>query len=350
MVQGRWSNLYSQVGVKMSGKIRLIAFVLGLTLAGRPAGAQIITPTTQPLSSAMKELQRGLRAERATRERLAKAAGIAGADKASQVSILTSKAASALSIDERRWVDAANSVKALEAKVAQEANDPASTAPKNTFLTQAGFEGATGTGHVTLDAATLYFKGGKSRLYVRSTLPTTPAVAEEKDDDGLDGQIKSALNDPYGGLLYLAAGGMVPLNADPADSSRGLFLDFRAGAKFVQLPEKLSETSYRVTPFLVWSGGLRLSEPLSYDADGLEPAGRLDASVSFVVNRVLDRTVSALFTADDKGNVALATATRSVNVALGLTIKENIGLVASGTAWSSSHLDRRFVLGVTLLK
>jgi len=314
---------------------RIIAFSLLLMVPAGVASAQVFTPTG-PASATLRRLEAELRAKQAEVD-------------PHGVKVMS------LPEGERKAAEirAAEEFAALAARI--ETEERKST---GAFLTQAGFEGGTASPQIAIDAASLFFKGGKARLYVRSTLPTAAqpskaSAAEATLNASLDDRIKSALNDPYGGLLYLATGTMIRLpqaKPDAPDSGRGLFADFRAGAKFIQLPESAASNSYRAAPFLVASGGLRFSELLWFDPDGTEQAGELQASVAFVLNHVLDSSVSALFSPDDSGRVALRPTTGSLNVSIGLAITGSIGLTVNGTAWSSGNLERRFALGVTLLK
>jgi hypothetical protein len=307
----------------MTTAIRIGVLLCVLMASGGSAAAQIITPT-KASSNAANQLE--------TAEK--------------SVDQLRAKGAPSTTI-----ARAQAEVDRLRAETKDE------SAPTNGFLPQASFLAGSTSGQVSVDAATLYFKEAKWRFYLRSTLSTD--IASKSDDDEqsaadalkktLDDRIKNALNDPYGGLLYLAAGRMFSVTADQADPSRGWFVDARGGAKFVQVPGAGGSGNYRVTPFLVGSVGLRLSEPLWYDTDGKKSAGRLDASVSYVRNHVLDKSVSGLFNPDETGKIALSDKTNSVNVALGLSITDSVGLIVSGTAWSSAKLDRTFAIGLSLL-
>lgn len=246
---------------------------------------------------------------------------------------------------------------ALEAtKDAAKAEQASNPEPRTLFLSQAGLEGGTTGPQISIDAAHLYFRNGRTVFHLRSTLPTNPE-ADTAPVGTLDERIKSAVSDPYGGLLYLAVGQRTPvcLHSDVArqrvckakrPNDNGWFFDVRGGAKFVQLPGDAGNAGLRASAFGVLSGGLRLRQSLWLDEFASEEAGLLEVSANIVVNRAIDRTVSPLV---GEGGELSGWPT-GLDLAIGLRLVGNIGLTLRGTPWTNKPLSREFTIGLSLLK
>jgi len=231
----------------------------------------------------------------------------------------------------------------LDAAIDEEAAE--ARRPGSLFLTQAGFEGGTGGGQVSIDAAHLFFRNATTRFYLRSTLPTDVDKSSEPSG-ALEDRIKAALSDPYGGLLYLSVGQMIrlPDATEGASYDEGVFLDLRSGSKFVQLPGTATGGIHKATAFAAVSAGLRVRESLW--TTGAQQAGMFELSALLVANRAIDRSVSEL---TDVGGELSGWPT-SLNVSIGLQLSEGIGLTLRGSPWTNKPLSKDFAIGVTLIK
>lgn len=279
-----------------------------------PASAQVITPTVMPLNdeSLKSEIEK-LRKELAALE-------TAGAAEARTRAIKTQ-------------------IDALERADSQKGRNGA------VFLSQAGFEGGTTGPAVSIDTAHLFFNNRQTRLYLRSTLPTESVAAAEPEGT-LNDRIRAAVLDPYGGLLYVAVGKLIPVDGQNHGPDQGLFFDLRAGAKFVQLPGEASGGTYKATAFGLISAGARVRQTLWPTPDAANGVGTIEASALLVANRAVDRAVSPLV--DHNG--ALAGWVMGLNIGIGIELVDGVVLTLRGTPWSNKDLSKDFTIGFVLKK
>ena len=231
------------------------------------------------------------------------------------------------------------------------------------FLTQAALQGIVNESNpeLSLQAAELYFNE-TFRVYLRSTLSIDNGDEDEEEDSqsdtsdttaALEDRIKSALLDPYGGLLYLTTGAFRSIFAKPlaaGEKPRGLFVDGRTGVRAVQIAEEQSENN-SIVPFATMSAGLVFQWPvwpkptLSSDDDSV---GDFVFGLTWVSNAALDKSVSAMFSGDEP---VLDRWTHTLALTAGISLKGMAKLTFTGNPWSSnSVLGKRFSVGLAIVR
>ena len=222
------------------------------------------------------------------------------------------------------------------------------------LLSQADVTVDSETTEVGLQAMDLFFSKDW-RLYVRSTLPIPEGdkdtVASDTDST-LPSSAVSALIDPYGGVLNLAAGALTKIRVSGEsqdDPDHGLFVDARFGLKFVNLPGQSerapSVLNTSVTPFYSAALMLKLIQRVFPKADSKDVAGGFEFGIGGVLNVAADESSSKAFA----GNLLDKTTTAvRCDLALSLTSVAAIGI--SWTPWSSNDgFGKRFIMGLKLL-
>ncbi len=240
------------------------------------------------------------------------------------------------------------------------------------LLSQASVNAGSTSPEVGLQVGDLYMTS-RWRLYIRTTLPikaTDKSSAASKPSD----HVISALFDEYGGLLNSTVGYyrcLVPWRgekdkdahdvscSDPKQPDHGLFLDSRLGLKFIDLPtvpESVAPTiaDVSVTPFYTGVITLRFVAPLYSDPDLATEhlAGGLTMNVSYVLNRVADRTLSDLFKVPGSGlDAPLRTFNHNLTISVGINLGGVTYLSLSGTPWASDgRLAKRFAVSVNVAR
>lgn len=229
------------------------------------------------------------------------------------------------------------------------------------FLRQGGFNFGTGASEISIQAADLYFTRS-IRFFLRSTLPVKKEEGgEEAAEPGttptIDENIKAALGNPYGGLVYATIGYVPRLHVKGVSLGRtepdyGVFLDMRAGFKAIEIPKEKAATDgkFEVTPFYTSSVGLRVQMPLFNNAAVDAKAGDFGFAASWVWNAVSDLSVSDLFKADATGAVALERHVQALHVAVGIVLSDVAYLSLEGTPKTNSNLGTRWMVGLNLLR
>lgn len=336
-----------------------VLILLFITLCAETAAAQVFTPTRVPISETaesermrdeLAQARQELRVER-EQEAIAQSQAVRGMESR------TEAAATA----------AAARIRTLEANVARLEN-LANTPDRARFLTQGALEGLVreDAPTVSIQAADLFLdRSGVFRVYLRSTLSTEAEDEEEEGEDedsdqteaaaALEERIKSALLDPYGGLLYFTTGALRQVAgpvATPEQTPRGLFLDIRGGVKAVELSEGTAEERNPVVPFATFSAGLTFQWPvwnsISDASDDNNSVGDVVFGLTWVGNGVLDKDASDLFTGDEP---KLDEWTNTLALSAGISLKGIAKLTFTGNPWSSnSSLGKRFTVGLTLVR
>lgn len=214
-----------------------------------------------------------------------------------------------------------------------------------------------------------YFFSNRWRLYVRSTLVIDEeekedadsstagnAASDEPTPEDLADSVKLALLDPFGGPLNVSGGyfAKIPtafLKGDGNDLHHGLFADLRAGLKFVDLPEQkltIVDGKTRNTPFYQAAAAIRLLLPVFKGAPGNDNPGGVEVALTGSWNRVADIGASELFASKDGSPALLDRDTRNLHLATKMDLPDAASLQISGTLWSSSKFDRRFLIGFGL--
>lgn len=210
-----------------------------------------------------------------------------------------------------------------------------------------------------------YFFSNRWRLYVRSTLVVDEEEADEAGGDtaseeptpeDLADSVKLALLDPFGGPLNVSGGyfAKIPtpfLTGAANGLHHGLFADLRAGLKFVDLPEekvKLVNGKTSNTPFYQAAAAIRLILPVFKGAPGAENPGGVEVALTGSWNRVADIDASDLFASKDGSPALLERDTRNLHLAIKIDLPDVASLQISGTLWSNSKFDRRFLIGFGL--
>lgn len=253
----------------------------------------------------------------------------------------------------------------LERMRQEQAVSTADNGPTGSVLTQAALQGIVNENNpeLSIQAAELYFNR-TFRVYLRSTLTMDEGDEDEEEaadgeaDDGdagsaLEDRIKSALLDPYGGLLYLTTGAFHPVlsgTVAEGERPRGLFLDARTGVRAVQVEDKASENN-AIVPFATVSAGLVFQWPvwpkptLSSDADSV---GDFVFGLTWVSNAVLDKSASTMFSGDD---AVLDRWTHTFALTAGISLKGLAKLTFTGNPWSSNDaLGKRFSVGLAIVR
>jgi len=213
-----------------------------------------------------------------------------------------------------------------------------------------------------------YFFSNHWRLYVRSTLTLEDddeGEAEEDDSEAAEAapspndlaeSVKLALLDPFGGGLNVSGGYYRKLRTpflkgDANDLHHGFFADLRGGFKFIELPEeklKLVDKKTRNTPFFSANAALRFLLPVFKDAPGTDNPGGVEIALTGAWNRVLDASGSEWLKETDGQPALLRRATGNLHFAIKLDLPDVASLQISGTLWSNSKFDRRFLIGFGL--
>lgn len=324
------------------------------------ASAQVFTPARAPLPAAALERRRLIDAEltRAERELEAEKTSEAVAEsRAPERSERAPERAAA----QTRITGLQATVDALE-RQRQEVSK-ANDGPRGSFLTQAALNGIVNEGspEVSIQAADLFFNN-TFRVYLRSTLSTdieskeaaeeAIGVAAEDAESAVEERIKSALLDPYGGLLYLATGGFRQVMGQDISGQkpRGLFVDARGGVKAVQIEASQAENN-SVVPFATVSAGLHFQWPVWDDpmqSTDDASVGDVVVGATWVSNAVLDKSASAVFTGDDP---VLNRWTHTLAFTAGISLKGVAKLTFTGNPWSStSLLGKRYTVGLAIVR
>lgn len=324
------------------------------------ASAQVFTPTRAPLPAAAVERRRVIDLA------LIQAEGDLQAAKTAEA--VAESRAPARSAREADRALARTRISELEANVAalrkqREAESQGDGGRRGSFLTQAALDGIVNEGspEVSIQAADLFFND-TFRVYLRSTLSTDVGSEEAEtteetagDDDAVaavEERLKSALLDPYGGLLYLATGGFHQVLGQtlPGQKPRGLFLDARGGVKAVQIEESQAESN-SVVPFAAISAGLHFQWPVWDDPTQTTDdasVGDVVVGLTWVSNAVLDKSASDLFTGDDP---ALDRWTHTLAFTAGISLNGVAKLTFTGNPWSStSLLGKRYTVGLAIVR
>lgn len=241
------------------------------------------------------------------------------------------------------------------------------------FLGGAGFSAGTAVPEVTVRAVDVFFTN-RWRLHVRTTVPirTDDDAAEASAGDGeagedgeaepepsaadIDDSVKSALLNPTGGLLNVAAGYYRKLPAfvltgAADDASHGLFLDARAGVRFLETPDETlrnADGPSSLSPLLSASVGMWLVLPVFGDAGLTTSAGKVGLNVAYLVNHFTSTSSALLRPAGDKPPV-LERTTKSVFVGAALKLTTFADISISGTLWSSTDFNRRLMVSIGLV-
>ncbi|MGH9349270.1 MAG: hypothetical protein ACRD26_18600 [Vicinamibacterales bacterium] len=342
---------------------RLAALLL-VAIAAPPAYGQVFTPARRPIAAVQlrEDRQRALEIDHALAE-LHRAAlederGLAEAIATSTL------AAHETTPEHRARVAASSTVASLVA-----ARTAALAAPQrsNAFLlTEAALTSGTTEPELSLQVANLFLGNDWARVYLRSTVPLEAEERDEQPENAGDTEtseddatqavkdrIRSALLDPYGGLLYIAGGGYVPVGKavlEPGKKPRGFFVDVRGGVRAVQLTEAAQDENTSIGAFATGSIGLQFQSPV-WDAPGEEidddAVGDFVAGLALVVNRVMDDATRGLFSGDEH---PLEKETTTVQLHVGVSLKGLGRIVLTGNPWASSKaLGKRWTIGLTVL-
>jgi hypothetical protein len=199
-----------------------------------------------------------------------------------------------------------------------------------------------------------------TRLYIRFTLPidsgdepaetdagaSTPAALTALPDDAA-----RALLDPYGGALNLSGGlfKRLPWVTPDEDLAHGLFIDARAGLKLIGMPEQTDKApslaGAKLTPFYSGVFMLKFIHPL-YKENSDDVAGGFEAGFGYVVNRVVDLSLSSAF--EKKW---LDATTHALRVDMAIDLPKLAAITISWNPWTkgSDVFGRNFAIGLKLL-
>ena len=251
--------------------------------------------------------------------------------------------------------------------IAGEAQSPDDTGDTGAeFLTQAALSAGSTTPEVALQAIDLFFSR-HYRFYLRTTLPVTRSeertdTAAESGSTQISDSLKSALLDEYGGLLYTAAGTYRKLFTGwrpyAEDENHGVFLDARAGAKFVDVSQPAPDTSddlseSRVAPFYTGMVGVRLVLPLYRDpqASAHHLAGGFSLGIAATGNIAADPDASPLFASDTPEAWRLPRRMGAVNVSMAISLPGLAYVSLTATPWTSADtFGKRFLLSFNLVR
>jgi hypothetical protein len=212
---------------------------------------------------------------------------------------------------------------------------------------------------VGLQAMDLFFNKDW-RLYIRSTLPvpsekssdTAPGGNPPASDGKLADHAIAALLDPYGGVLNLSTGAYTQLpflKPSDTDSDHGLFVDARVGLKLLSLPQQDAAAptvlNTTVTPFYSGAVVLKLVRSVFPDANGEHVAGGVEFGVGYVINVVVDKTLSPVF-----ANGTLDRVTHAARFDLAISLTSIAAINVSWNPWTSnSGFGKHFIVGLKLL-
>jgi hypothetical protein len=237
------------------------------------------------------------------------------------------------------------------------AQDPANDSGLS-LLSQADVAVESQTTQVGLQAMDLFFDKDW-RLYVRSTLPVPDGndeTAAAESATALNASTKSALVDPYGGVLNLSVGAfkhipsvLTPRDGNGVDPDHGIFLDARFGLKLINLPDQTADSpallNTTVSPFYSAAVMFKIVRSIFPSEDSREAAGGFEFGIGGIVNIAADKSASKAFS---DGRLETTTGAVRCDVALSLTSIAAINV--SWTPWSNNDaFGKRFVIGLKLL-
>lgn len=216
-----------------------------------------------------------------------------------------------------------------------------------------------------------FFFSNRWRLYVRSTVTVEGGARAATDDGGggsadeaapdasaLDDRIRLALQDPYGGLLNISTGYFrkLPtryLTGDANDLEHGVFFDGRVGMRFLDLSGELAgipKSGGAFTGFYSATGGLRLLLPLFFDRGLERRAGGFELATTWVSTAVSNPSASPLFQATDGRAAVLPRFINSVHLSTAISLPAWANIEVSGTLWSNAAFEKKFMVGVNLIR
>lgn len=339
--------------------------VLLLVAGAAPAYGQVFTPARRPIAAEQVQEDRQRKIEIAQALDELHRAAIED-ERALAEAVAPSTAAAHETTPQHQARVAASS--RLSSLAAQQVASRAAPQRGNGFLlTQAALTSGTTKPELSIQAADLFLANDWARVYLRSTLQLEADEREKQSESAGDTEtseedatravkdrIRSALLDPYGGLLYIAGGGYVPVGKAVLESRRkprGFFVDVRGGVRAVQLSDAGQDEDTSVGAFATTSFGLQFQSPV-WNAPGQDTdddaVGDFVAGLAVVVNRVMDDATSALFSGDEH---PLEKETATLQLHLGLSLKGLARIVLAGNPWASSKaLGKRWTIGVNVLR